>query len=90
MKWSSCPVFTFTDSFGVGWIAADSSSHEVITKTDSSIASVQYYTVEGQNAGLYRDIAMDILYLHGFTGKRLPILAESRKTEFKRCFMGLH
>lgn len=59
MKWSSCPVFTFTDSFGVGWIAADSSSHEVITKTDSSIASVQYYTVEGQNAGLYRDIAMD-------------------------------
>ena len=31
-----------------------------------------------------------ILYLHGFTGKRLPILAESRKTEFKRCFMGLH
>ena len=31
-----------------------------------------------------------ILYLHGFTGKRLPILAESRKTEFKRRFMGLH
>ena len=31
-----------------------------------------------------------ILYLHGFTGKRLPILAESRKTESKRCFMGLH
>ena len=31
-----------------------------------------------------------ILYLHGFTEKRLPILAGSRKTEFKRCFMGLH
>ena len=31
-----------------------------------------------------------ILYLHGFTGKRLPILAESRETEFKGCFMGLH
>ena len=31
-----------------------------------------------------------ILYLHGFTGKRLPILAESGKTEFKRCFMGLY
>ena len=31
-----------------------------------------------------------ILYLHGFTEKRLPILAESRETEFKRCFMGLH
>ena len=26
--------------------------------------------------------------IHGFTGKRLPILAESRETEFKRCFMG--
>ena len=59
MKWSSCPVFTFTDSFGVGWIAADNNSHEIITKTDSSIASVQYYTVDGQNAGLYRDIKMD-------------------------------
>ena len=31
-----------------------------------------------------------ILYLHGFTEERLPILAESRKTESKRCFMGLH
>ena len=29
-----------------------------------------------------------ILYLHGFTGKRLPILAESRKTESKRCSRG--
>jgi hypothetical protein len=27
---------------------------------------------------------------HGFTEKRLPILAESRETESKRCFMGLH
>ena len=31
-----------------------------------------------------------ILYLHRFTGKRLPILAGSQKTKFKRCFMGLH
>ena len=29
-----------------------------------------------------------ILYLHGFTGKRLPILAGSRETEFKRCSGG--
>ena len=29
-----------------------------------------------------------ILYLHGFTEKRLPILAENRKTEFKRCSRG--
>ena len=31
-----------------------------------------------------------IVALYGFTEKRLPILAESQKTEFKRCFMGLH
>ena len=31
-----------------------------------------------------------ILYLHGFTGKRIPILAESQKTGLKRRFMGLH
>ena len=29
-----------------------------------------------------------MLCLHRFTRKRLPILAESRKTEFKRCSRG--
>ena len=47
-----------------------------------------FYTVLGKN--VENRFTQFILYLHGFTGKRLPILAESRKTEFKRCFMGLH
>lgn len=59
MKWSSCPFFTFTDSFGIGWIAADSNSYEIVTKTDSSMAQVNYYTVSGDNAGLYRNVTMD-------------------------------
>ncbi|HAP5615539.1 TPA: hypothetical protein IU069_002401 [Enterococcus faecalis] len=59
MKWSSCPFFTFTDSFGIGWIAADSNSYEIVTKTDSSMAQVNYYTVSGNNAGLYRNVTMD-------------------------------
>lgn len=59
MKWSSCPTFCFTDSFGIGWIAANSNSVEVVTKTDSSMAQVIYYTVDGENAGLYRDVDMD-------------------------------
>ena len=47
-----------------------------------------FYTVSGRN--VENRFTQIILYLHGFTGKQLPILAESRETEFKRCFMGLH
>ena len=47
-----------------------------------------FYTVSGRN--VENRFTQIILYLHGFTGKRLPILAESGKTELKRCFMGLH
>ncbi|MGX8797839.1 hypothetical protein ACR6HW_17545 [Fusibacter sp. JL298sf-3] len=60
MKWSSCPFFTFTDSFGIGWIAADSQSHEVITKTDSTMAQVNYYDPETDvQAGFHRNVEMD-------------------------------
>lgn len=59
INWSACPFFTFTDSFGIGWIAADSNSHEVMTKTNSASGQVQYYTVNGSDAGLYRDISMN-------------------------------
>ena len=59
IRWTACPFWTFTDSFGIGWIAADSQSHEVITKIDSSEATVQYYTPSGENAHLYRDIEMN-------------------------------
>lgn len=47
-----------------------------------------FCTVSGRN--VKNRFTQIILYLHGFTGKRLPILAESQKTEFKGCFMGLH
>ncbi len=59
MKWSDCPFWTFTDSFGVGWIATDSMSKEVITKIDSCMAQVNYYTVDGEYAYLYRDVEMN-------------------------------
>ena len=45
-----------------------------------------FCTVSGRN--VKNRFTQFILYLHGFTGKQLPILAESRETEFKRCFMG--
>lgn len=60
MKWSECPFFTFTDSFGIGWIAADVNSYEIVTKTDSTMAQVNYYNAgTDQNANLYRNVTMD-------------------------------
>lgn len=60
MLWSECPFFTFTDSFGIGWIAADADSHEVVTKTDSTMAQVYYYdSATEENAHLYRNVEMD-------------------------------
>lgn len=37
ITWSACPFFTLTDSFGIGWIVADSNSYELATKTTGSI-----------------------------------------------------
>ena len=45
-----------------------------------------FYTVSGRN--VENRFTQFILYLHGFTAKRLPILAESRKTEFKKVLYG--
>lgn len=60
MMWSECPMFTFTDSFGIGWITADSGSYEIVTKTDSAAAQVQYYDPSTETyANLYRDVTMD-------------------------------
>lgn len=58
--WSECPFFTFTDSFGIGWIAADVNSYELMMKTDSSMAQVDYYDPDTEEyAYLYRDVDMD-------------------------------
>lgn len=41
------------DSFGIGWIAADSSSHQLATKTASAVGEVSYcYASTGNSAGL--------------------------------------
>ncbi|ANU45015.1 hypothetical protein ADH76_01015 [Enterocloster clostridioformis] len=75
INWSACPFFTFTDSFGIGWIAADSNSYEVMTKTNSASGQVQYYTVNGADAGLYRDITMNTSSNSIVTGN--PILGSA-------------
>ena len=37
IKWSERPIYVGIDSFGIGWIAADSSSHQLATKTASAV-----------------------------------------------------
>lgn len=75
MKWSDCPFWTFTDSFGVGWIAADANSHNIVTKIDSCMATVNYYSVNGVYANLYRDVEMDDFSNSVIIGK--PILGSA-------------
>lgn len=59
IRWSENPFFTFTDSFGIGWIAADENSYELVMKTDYAEGTVQYYDTNGNYANLYRDIEID-------------------------------
>lgn len=59
IKWSSCPFFTFTDCFGIGWIAADKNSRELVTKTTSVVGESQIYTVDGLILKGTRKIKMD-------------------------------
>lgn len=60
IKWSSCPLFTFTDNFGIGWIAADSNSYELVTKTNSTMAQINYYDPKTEkHSGTYRNVSMN-------------------------------
>ena len=43
IKWSERPIYVGIDSFGIGWIAADSSSHQLATKTASAVGEVFRY-----------------------------------------------
>ena len=53
IKWSERPIYVGIDSFGIGWIAADSSSHQLATKTASAVGEVTYcYASTGNSAGL--------------------------------------
>ena len=47
MQWTEKPTYTYPDSFAIGWLAADSNSHRVLTKIDSCVASVQYKYNDG-------------------------------------------
>lgn len=60
ITWSECPFWALTDSFGVGWIAADEDSKLVMTQIDYSEATVQYYDPDtDEYAGLYRNVTMN-------------------------------
>lgn len=82
MNWSSCPFWTFTDSFGVGWIAADKDSHALTMKIDSTMAVVDYYTTSGEYANLYRNVEMDEISNCIVIGK--PILGSADGNYGKR------
>lgn len=77
MTWSENPFWTFTDSFGVGWVAADKDSEYLATKIDSSIAGVDYFTTDAveEPAGLYRDVEMDTFSNRAVVGN--PILGSA-------------
>lgn len=76
MTWTSCPFWAFTDSFGVGWVAADNKSGYLATKIDSSMASVDYFTVDGENAGFNRDVEMDTFSNRAVIGN--PVLGKAQ------------
>ena len=55
IMWSECPLWTITDSFGVGWIAMNVDSLHVITDIDTVHAVVEYYTTDDEQTAYYRE-----------------------------------
>lgn len=43
IKWSERPILAYTDSFGIGWIAANENSIEVVTKVDDVTGEIAYF-----------------------------------------------
>ena len=82
MTWSSCPFFTFTDSFGIGWIAADSNSYEVITKINSSTGEIRFATTDESYTGEYRDVSMNTSSSNVVTGN--PVIGSAGGSYGKR------
>lgn len=69
IKWSERPIYVGIDSFGIGWIAADSSSHQLATKTASAVGEVSYcYASTGNSAGLSSSVDMDTSQSGGVVG----------------------
>lgn len=82
MTWSSCPFFTFTDSFGVGWIAANSSSSVVVTKIDSSSGEIRFATTNDVYTGGSRNVSMDTSSCNAVTGN--PVIGSAGGAYGKR------
>lgn len=59
IRWSSCPFFTFTDSFGIGWIAADSNSKEIMTETLNAFGESSIYSADDTSYLGSRVISLD-------------------------------
>lgn len=67
------------DSFGIGWIAADSSSHQLATKTASAVGEVSYcYASTGNSAGLSSSVDMDTSQSGGVVGT--PVIINHQNT----------
>lgn len=59
ITWSKIPLISLTDSFGIGFIAADSNNNEQMTETLSAMGQVQYYSTP---SGTYKgtgNVAID-------------------------------
>lgn len=76
ITWNSCPFFTFTDSYGIGWIAADSNSREVITKINSVSGQIRLAKTDGTYTGSVRDVKMDKSSSNVFTGD--PVIGSAQ------------
>lgn len=60
IKWSERPILAYTDSFGIGWIAANENSIEVVTKVDDVTGEIAYfYSATEDSALLYSDVNID-------------------------------
>ena len=67
------------DSFGIGWIAADSSSHQLATKTASAVGEVSYcYASTGNSDGLSSSVDMDTSQSGGVVGT--PVIINHQNT----------
>lgn len=81
IKWSERPIYVGIDSFGIGWIAADSSSHQLATKTASAVGEVSYcYASTGNSAGLSSSVDMDTSQSGGVVGTHVIINHQNTST----------
>lgn len=88
IKWSERPIYVGIDSFGIGWIAADSSSHQLATKTASAVGEV-YATRSFQNTLPQSHRPFPLLHrrhsLHSSHGYGTRCFASLQKTKHNRC-----